>query len=390
MSESLHALLSPSAAYRWMECTPSAVLESREPDQTSSFAEEGTCAHAIAAEWLYRLLQGEADLDFYTPTSKTLMDTIDAGLDPEEMTADVQPYVADVWCAFRRARDLDPTAKLLIEHRVSLERWAPGCWGTADAIVTGLGTLHVFDLKYGRGVKVNAYHNPQLMIYAAGALDLVPTAYIPREVEMTINQVRIQNKSDYTMMAQSLFDWAANELAPAARLALDCDGTLKPGSHCKFCRVAGKCPALAALSTVIEAEFGDPYAMTGMQLATVVHLIPAVRTWCDRAEIVAIGLAMEGNPVPGTKVVEGRSITKCINPRGAIDALKARGLKDEEITNMTLKPLGDIKKLLKGEYNEVMSPFVMRPPGKPTLVPSDDPRPAMDVSLGDGFEDVAP
>ena len=153
---------------------------------------------------------------------------------------DVLPYVAGVWAAYRQACEADYSAKLYIEQRVSVERWAPDCWGTADAIVSGLGTLHVFDLKYGRGVRVNAYRNPQLLIYALGATELVPTAYIPREIDMTIWQVRLRHVTTYTVTSRALLEWGRNEFAPAAQRAHDCDGRMVAGPHCKFCKAAGK------------------------------------------------------------------------------------------------------------------------------------------------------
>ena len=386
----LHALLSPSAASRWMACAPSAIMESYEKDTATVFADEGTCAHAIAADWLERLLDGSVGLalEEYAPGYDLLMDVIDRGFDPEEMAKDVQPYVADVWHAYMEAREGDPTAKLYVEQRVSVERWAPDCWGTSDAIVSGIGTLHVFDLKYGRGVKVNAYHNLQLMIYALGAIDLVPTAYIPKDVVMTINQVRLQYRTDYTMPSAALLEWGRNELAPAAERAHDCDGTMSAGPHCKFCKLAGRCPALAAMSTVIEAEYGDPYVMTGWQLSTVVPLLAAVRSWCDRCEAAAIRLYQNGTPVPGTKVVEGRTVTRCVDPVGAAQALRDAGLDDDQIYTTTLRSLGDLKKTLGKDYQSVMGPYIQKPQGKPTLALSSDPRPAMSLSPESDFDDI--
>lgn len=391
MSESLHALLSPSAAARWMACAPSAILESTQKESTSKYADEGTCAHAIAADWLQQLLDGKAGVAWedYHPGVDLLQDTLDNGFSPVEISQDVQPYVANVWAAYREACEIDWTAKLYIEQRVSLDRWNEHCWGTADAIVSGLGTLHVFDLKYGKGVRVNAFHNPQLMIYALGAVDLIPTAYIPKEITMTIDQVRLQHRTDYTIMSQALLDWGRTEFAPAAQLAADCDGQLTVGPHCKFCRIAGRCPALAALSTILEAEFGDPSIMNGKQLATVIPLIPAIRTWCDRAENVALGLAMQGNPVPGTKLVEGRSVTRCVNPVGAMQALKEAGLPEEAYCETSLKSLTAIKKALgKEAYEAVMGPYIAKPQGKPTIAPVDDPRPELTVNLDSEFGDI--
>lgn len=384
----LHALLSPSAASRWMTCAPSAILGSREPDETSVFADEGTMAHAIAADWLQQLLDGTASLEEYTPDRALASDVLDRGFDPDEMKDDVLPYVAGVWAAYRQACELDYSAKLYIEQRVSVERWAPDCWGTADAIVSGLGTLHVFDLKYGRGVRVNAYRNPQLMVYALGATELVPTAYIPREIEMTIWQVRLKHVTTYTVTSMELLEWGRNEFAPAAERAHDCDGRMVAGPHCKFCKVAGKCPALASLSTVIEAEYGDPYVMTPEQLATVVPLIGAVRTWCDRAEAAAVWAAQNGTPVPGTKIVEGRSVTRVMDPVGAASALRDAGLTDDEIYTTQLRSIGELRKRLGKEFDGVMRPYVQRPQGKPTLAMSDDPRPAMSLGAEVEFADV--
>lgn len=232
--ERKHALLSASSASRWMNCTPAPRLEERYPERSSSYAEEGTLAHAYASQWLrHRWGLGFDDGD--AETIRALAPTYNA----PEMSGYVTDYVDRVGMVFTAARiradRCGGVAETLVEERSDYGRWAPGGFGTADAVAMAGDTLDVCDLKYGQGVRVEAKRNPQLMLYGLGMLERFKDKGI-RRVRLHIIQPRLENYSDWEVTASDLLKWGYEAVAPAAAMAWKGEGELRAGAWCRFCR----------------------------------------------------------------------------------------------------------------------------------------------------------
>lgn len=247
MAPSDHALLSASGAHRWLNCPPSAVLESREPDSSSSAAEQGTVAHALA-EWKLRRALHQA------PAFKPESDWIDTEM--ETLTDD---YVAFVQEHISLAREACGDPQVLIEQRLDFSHVVPGGFGTGDCLIIAEPKLQIIDLKYGQGVLVEAEHNPQLMLYALGAIHAFGSLYDIETVAVTIYQPRRGNVDTWEISVAELEAWAETEAKPKAELAAAGEGEFCPGSWCQFCKIAPTCRARAEANLALaKIEFAPP------------------------------------------------------------------------------------------------------------------------------------
>lgn len=365
-----HALLSPSAAHRWLNCPAAPRLEALEEEQTSAAAEEGTLAHAIAAsklkDYMFESTFAEEE------EIKALWQSYYAA-DMEEHT-DV--YVDMVLEAYARARRDDLTAELMIERRLDFKPYIPEGFGTSDAIVAGAGTLAVFDFKYGAGVEVSAKNNPQMMIYALGALSLCRNNGMDFDtVSMTIVQPRKSNVSTCTMSVAELERWGVEELQPAARLAYSGKGAAVAGEWCRFCRVKARCAALAVYCT--QSAAAVPGLLTAEQIAAdVLPRLDTVRGWLDAVEDYALKEALRGTDFPGYKVVEGWSCRRITDAEGAVEALRNAGYSDIDIYKPAeIRGITELEgRLGRRRFAELLEPYMTKPKGKPKLAPLDDKR----------------
>lgn len=378
-----HALLSPSAAHRWLNCFPAAVLESAEPDTDSDFAREGTLAHAYGARWLKASI-GE-------PSTKE-----DAEIKElqqyyaDEMMDYVSTYTTVVLERLEEVQKRTPDARLIVEQRLNLEPYLPDGFGTADAIILADGTLDIFDLKYGKGVRVDAVGNDQMRIYALGALQLFDTQFAIDRVRMTIVQPRLENISTAEMSATDLLAWGDDYLRPRAILAAAGMGTPVPGSWCRFCKVKGKCRGLAELAEAASTEGADYRLLNNEELAKILPQLDTIANWVEAVREHAQGLALSGQRLPGYKLVEGRSKRIITDTAKAAALLTEAGyasadfLKPQELLGMTaLEKLVGRKKLA-----EVLEGVIERPRGKPTLVPDTDKRDEYDRSAAADFAGI--
>lgn len=378
-----HALLSPSAAHRWLNCTAAPRLEATVEDAGSTFAEEGTLAHAYCAKKLKTFLglnvEGEDKeiAEYY--------DKYHSG----EMDEYTDTYAAIVLEKFNAAHAKTPDAQLLIETRLDFGQYIPDAFGTADAIIIADGTMEVIDFKYGKGVKVAAAENPQMMIYGLGAYEKFAFDYNISRVRMTIVQPRIDNLSEYEVATQDLLAWATDVLTPKAKEAYTGKGPQKPGAWCQFCKVKNSCRALADLCT--DAVKGqDPKLLSPEELAAeVLPILPIVKTWLSTVEDYALQQALSGVKLPGWKIVEGRSVRKIVNQEAAAAALNDAGYAPAEIYKPTeLRTITDLEKLIgKKQFAALVGAYIEKPAGKPTLAPESDKRQAIDP-VADDFKDV--
>lgn len=378
---SAHALLSPSSAHRWLNCTAAPRLEEGIEDKGSDFAAEGTLAHAFCAQKLKGFLGLPTEAEEVEIAD--LYDDYHSG----EMDEYTDAYVAIVLAKYAEAKERTADAQLLVETRLSFENYIPDAFGTADAIIIADGTMEVIDFKYGKGVKVSAVDNPQMMIYALGAYDKFSFDYNIERVKMTIVQPRIDNLSEDEVSVADLTKWTDEVLRPKARQAYAGDGPQVPGSWCQFCKVKSSCRAL--VNRCQEVSKIDPKLISAEELARdVLPILPTVKTWLAGVEDYALAQALSGVTLPGYKVVEGRSIRKIIDPINAERALISAGYDLDEVRKPAeLRSITELEKLAgKKQFAELCGAYIDKPAGKPTLAPESDKRQA--INPADDFAGV--
>lgn len=384
MGATAHALLSPSAAHRWINCTAAPRLEADVEDKGSEFAAEGTLAHAYCAQKLKAFLglptEGEAK------EIAELNDRYHTG----EMDEYTDTYKTIVLEKFNAARAKTKDALLLIETRLDFSEYVPDAFGTADAIIIADGTMEVIDFKYGKGVKVSAVDNPQMKIYALGAYEKFSFEYKIDRVRMTIIQPRIENFSEWELSVSELMVWTDSVLTPKAQQAYKGDGPQVPGDWCQFCKVKSNCRALTQKCIEAAKNHPDPKLISPDELASdVLPMLATVKTWLAGVEDYALQQALSGVQLAGWKIVEGRSVRKITDQEGAAVALNKAGYKTTEIYKpQELRTITDLEKLTgKKQFAAICGDYIEKPQGKPTLAPESDKRPAIDP-LADDFKDV--
>jgi phage-associated protein len=362
-----HALLSASGAHRWLACPPSATLEAGLPDSSSQTAEQGTAAHALA-EWKLRRALHDA------PTTKPVSSWYD-----EQMDVLTDDYVAFVEERLRDVRQACADPQVLIEQRLDFSQVVQGGFGTGDCVIIAEPTLQIIDLKYGQGVLVEAEHNPQLMLYALGALNAFGSLYDITEVAVTIYQPRRSNVSTWTVSVAELEAWAEQVVKPRAALAASGDGEFAPGEWCRFCKLAPTCRTRAEANLALaQHEFAPPAELTDAEIAQVLAQLPELKAWAADVETHALSLAVnQGKTWPGFKLVEGRSIRKYFDESAVAQAAEPAGV---DVWDRKLKTITALEKQLgKKRFTALLGDLVVKPAGKPTLVPEADKRPALAI-----------
>lgn len=376
-----HALLSPSAAHRWMNCTAAPRLEINVEDAGSDYAAEGTLAHAYCA------LKLKKYLGLPTADEEKEIEAL-SQYHTGEMDEYTDTYVSIVLEKFNAARAHTKDAQLLVETRLDFSKHIPDAFGTADAIIIADCTIDEIDFKYGKGVKVSAFQNPQVMIYGLGAFEKFDFEYDIRRVRMTIIQPRIDNLSEYEVTTAELLSWAIKELEPKAKEAYSGNGKQQPGDWCQFCKVKHTCRALVNLCK--ETAQNNAQLLSTDELAKdVLPMLPIIKTWLAGVEDYALQQALSGVSLPGWKLVEGRSNRKIVNVEGAATALINAGYaktaiyKPQELCTIT-----ELEKLVgKKQFAALCADFIEKPKGKPTLAEESDKRPALDP-VAEDFKDV--
>lgn len=362
-----HALLSASGAHRWLACPPSATLEAGLPESSSQAAEHGTVAHALA-EWKVRRALHDA------PSTKPVSSWHD-----EQMDTLTDDYVAFVQERLRDARQACADPQVLIEQRLDFSHVVPGGFGTGDCVIIAEPVLHIIDLKYGQGVMVEAEHNPQLMLYALGALNAFGSLYDITEVAVTIFQPRRSNVSTWTIPVAELEAWAEQVVKPRAALAARGDGEFAPGEWCRFCKLAPTCRTRAEANLALaKHEFAPPPELTYAEISQVLTQLPDLKAWAADVEAHTLSLVVsQGKTWPRFKLVEGRSIRKYSDESAVAQTAEAVGV---DVWDRKLKTFTALEKQLgKKRFTTVFGDLVVKPAGKPTLVPESDKRPALGI-----------
>lgn len=367
MSEANHAKMSPSGAHRWMRCPASLLLEQTLPDTSSKYADEGTRAHAMAAS----VLEGIEDIG---PRDDISM----------------AEYIADY---AKLVREYAEGGTLLVEQRVEFSKWidVPDSFGTADAVIIHPDRLTIIDLKYGMGVKVDALENEQLMLYALGCLHEFDWAGTFTHVVMVIHMPRLNYVGEYVATVEELTAFAERAKIAAA-LALTPNAPYEPGEkQCRFCKAKATCPALreevlTTLGAATASDFDDVTATTpdaSDGLAKAMSKVELIEGWCKaiRSEVERRLTANED--VPGYKLVEGRlGARKWRDAEAVEETFKAWRMRKDEMYDFSLISPTKAQKLLEsnpGKWSKLQEQ-IDRSPGKPSVAPATDRRPAISVT----------
>ncbi|ROY68755.1 DUF2800 domain-containing protein [Enterococcus gallinarum] len=380
-----HALLGASSAHRWLICPPIARLEEQFKDRGSSFAEEGTAAHELAELALAKRFKLMATRSVNTKLKKFRSEN---SYYDQSMEDYVEAYCDLVEERVNHYQD----AVIELEQKVDFTKWVPEGFGTSDVVVLADNTIEIIDLKYGKGVPVDAYLNPQLMLYALGAVDKYDIIYEFETVRMTIVQPRLDNVSTFEIDKEELLYWADNYVAPRAAQAWEGTGEWTiTDDVVKFSKVRAQLRLRAERNFLLvdKYELKESPLLTNEEIAEILDRAPEIKKWLDHVEQYALNKALtEGEEFPGWKVVAGRSNRKISDEESLLFLLEAEGFDDDEILKpRALQAIGQLEKVVgKKKFAELASDFIVKPEGKPVLVTEKDKRPALN-SMEDALND---
>ena len=371
--ERKHALLSASSAHRWLICTPSARLEENFPDEGSEYAAEGSLAHAIA----------ELKVRKYS----TVMTNQKYGRDMKKLEADplyqaeMQRHT-DYYLDYIKGQAMQYSTipHIAAETRLDLNGYVPEGFGTADCIIIGDNTLEVVDFKYGKGIPVSAENNPQMRLYALGALQRYAMLYPVATVRMTIIQPRIDNSNSSEMSVNDLLSWGES-IKPIAAKAYNGVGEYIPGEHCRFCKAKATCRSRANTYTALQDFGGElPPSLSDEEVGHILRVAGNLKQWVSDVEEYALKTLVAGGEIPGWKIVEGRSNRVINDVDACFKRLIAGGIQEEMLYERKPITLTAIEKMVGKQYvNDNLSDFIEKPQGKPTLAVAEDSRPAMQL-----------
>lgn len=390
MSE--HALLSASGASRWLNCTPSARLETKFAESAPSrHADEGTLAHQFAELMLTHALTKMEERVYKVELEKLRRHKL---YDPFEMEFEVQKYVDLCLEAYNVQKTADPNTAFFIEKKVDYSFYAPNGKGVADFGVYGNGILSIMDLKYGKVVYIktdnihevsgpedefaDANQNPQIKLYGLGAM----TAHGLKgdeTINMTIVQPRLDNVSTLTMSAADLHNWGES-IRPVAKKAFEGKGKQVAGDWCRWCDARGMCATLGAkMLRLADHQFRDPHLLSKEQVANIRRQLPMLKFWAKGVEQHILNTALRGEAWPGLKLVEGRRSRSWSDPDAVQRTLEDNLYAPDEYTDTKLLGITKLEKVLGEQFEPLVGKFVRKPSGKPGLAELHDPRPAMGI-----------
>ena len=371
-----HAYLSASASHRWLACPPSAKLCANILDQASEYAQQGTDCHELCAYLVEKAL-GREVID---PTDN--LTYYDA-----EMQNCAEEYRNYVLEQIEAAKEFCQDPQVMIEQRLDFSRWVENGFGTGDCVIVADEVLQIIDYKHGLGVLVSAGDdehggNSQMMCYALGALEVFGDIYDINQIKMTIFQPRRDNISTYTISKEDLLKWADEVLAPTAQLAYVGEGEFKAGDHCTFCKVKATCRKRAEYNLELaKYDFEMPATLDDTEIAAILEKVDEMISWGNDIKEYAPQQAQSGVHFEGWKVVEGRSNRKYTDEAAVAFAVKDAGFDPYEKKLLGVTAMSTL--LGKKKFEELLGGLIYKPPGKPTLVPESDKRPAMNTAIED-------
>ena len=396
-----HAILSPSAAHRWLHCTPAPRVEAEFPETTSEYAEEGRLAHSVcelAAKKKFTVMNNRT----YNSRLKKLK------ADPkwdDEMLSTAATYVEHLT---EHAMRFEHAPYVALEVQVDITDYAPEAFGTCDCVMIGGDELIITDYKHGKGVPVSAQDNPQMLLYALGALKLYRPIYgdMIRRVSTYIDQPRLGSYDGASMTVEELLAWGES-IKPKAAAAFMGTGEFAPGEWCRFCRAKAKCRARANHNTALE-DFKDciplgrsipmqaEYDATGFkpsncltdeEIGTLLVRAEGLVAWYNDLKEYTLAACLNGKTIPGWKAVEGRSTRAWTDQDAALEALMAGGVEEAIIYDRVPKTLAQLEKVIgKQRFGELVGGMITKSPGKPALAAESDKRPAYNGAAADFSE----
>jgi hypothetical protein len=300
----------------------------------------------------------------------------------EEMDECANGYAAYILELVETAKQACSDPVVLIEQRLDYSKYVEEGFGTGDCIVIADGTLHIVDYKHGQGILVEATENPQMKLYALGALEIFDGIYDIDSVSMTIYQPRRDNVSTHTVFKESLYQWAEQTLKPAAELAYAGGGDYNCGEWCQFCKAKYDCRKLAEENMALaKLDFKRPPLLEDDEIEGILGKIDALVSWASDIKDYALQAALGGKRWQGWKLVEGRSNRKYVNEDAVAKAVESAGFDPYEHKVMGITAME--KTLGKAKFSELLGGLVEKPQGKPTLVPEGDKRPAINTAADD-------
>lgn len=385
-----HSSIGPSSADRWMHCAPSAQLNAklieRFGEQSSPYAAEGTQAHALA-ELKVRHESGAIN-DYNFKVQREAMGDL-----PKEMEMFTDRYVDAVLERYYAAKRKCPDAQLLVEQRLTMDRWAPGCFGTSDAVIVSDEVLIVIDLKYGKGVPVSAEGNPQARLYALGGVNEYGDLYGFQEVRTVICQPRLDSLSEEALTRAELLAWG-DELRPVAEMAARGEGEFHTGDWCRFCAARAICAARAAEAMdIFKHGFDEPRVIPDSDIPGILRVLDTAEDWIKDIRAYALNQAKQGVAYRGYKLVRGkRPGRKWRNEDEVINELTRAGYDRDQYEETKLKSVAELEKVLgKTAFEALLGKQVIQGEGALALVPEDDKRPEFspaDTVLQDLLEQI--
>ena len=371
MPPAAHALLGASSAERWLACPPSARLCEKFPDTAGQAAQEGTLAHALAelkVRSYFTVMAKSAYTRAYNKIKKDALFTAEM----DRVTDEYLDYIKD--CAMQFSAP--PT--VACEVKVNFSGYVPDGFGTADLIMLGGDTMRVIDFKYGMKTPVNVVENPQLKLYALGALAQYAMLYKVDKVILTIAQLRLGKPAEWETTPEALYKWASEYVQPRAQQAYNGEGEFKDGEHCRFCRAKAKCRTYAAANMAVTEQHTpdeDPALLTDEEVGRLLTCAEPFLKWFGAVQTYALEAALDGKTIPGWKAVEGRSVRQFDDADAAFADLRAAGIEDALLYERKPLTLAGVERLLgKKQFAELCGGHVIKPAGKPTLVPESDSR----------------
>lgn len=371
-----HAYLSASASHRWLACPPSAKLCANILDQASEYAQQGTDCHELCAY----LVEKALGRDVIDPTET--LTYYDA-----EMQNCAEEYRNYVLEQIEAAKEFCKDPQVMIEQRLDFSRWVENGFGTGDCVIVADAILQIIDYKHGLGILVSAGDdehggNSQMMCYALGALEVFGDIYDINQIKMTIFQPRRDNISTYTISKEELLKWADEVLAPTAQLAYVGKGEFNAGNHCTFCKVKATCRKRAEYNLELaKYDFEMPATLDDTEIAAILEKVDKMISWGNDIKDYALQQAQSGVHFEGWKLVEGRSNRKYTDENAVADTVKDAGFDPYEKKLLGITSMSTL--LGKKKFEELLGGLIYKPPGKPTLVPESDKRPAMNTAKDD-------
>lgn len=394
-----HAYLSASSAERWIHCPGSARLAALFPYSSSIAADEGSLAHEAA-----RILIEYNAGDLAKAEQKKQLDKLKKKIDAfyaehedvpgsyDTMLRILEPYVSYVWAEYQAAKKADPAAVILTESKVRFDEYVPDGYGTSDVVIIGNGKATVIDLKYGKGVPVSAVNNPQIRLYALGAIAEFELLYDFDQVKVVIYQPRLDSVTEEELTVEELKSWAETVVKPAAEEAATDDARITPGPWCDnhFCPAQSKCKVRAKWLLELERfAVKDPDLLTDDELGEILPRLQALGSFQRKVENYAIDALSKGIPIKGWKLIEGMSRRKYTDEDKVASAVIEAGYAEALIYERSLLGITKMTDLLgKKKFKEIIADkgLITKPQGAPKLAPESDPKPAFTPTVTD-FDD---